>query len=304
MHRGGHRVVSVTALSIVLAGCGPDQAAGQRPAPSTSTAPLGSSSISSTSLNSTAPVSPTSASSRPADLQLDFDDVASPGGFVAKVRNVGSADLIVDVVTAVGGGLRAVSSHRSAKDAVSTPEFTTDGPRAVLGVSGAPRSGGPDPLAPGNRKLTIAADVRLDDGRTSSKGAGSSDNGDNVVQRGLFGGRGQYKLQVDGRQASCRVRGDAGEVLVTVERRLKPREWYRLTCTRSGNQVTLRVARYDPGGLIGGQWTERESAPIGSVEFDPAVPLSVGGKLTDSGRLADQVDQFNGRIDAVSVDVG
>jgi hypothetical protein len=218
----------------------------------------------------------------------------------ARYASTGQAKVSATVVSAQRGHLAWEKGRPGQTGALSTPAFHARGPRAVLRIM-ARRD---NPLSPGVKDFGFGADVQMDAGPTASKRAGSTDNGDNVVQRGLFDGVGQYKLQVDDRVPSCRVRGAAGSVLVRADVRLVPRVWYHLSCKRSGRQITLMTAKYAWGGKapVWRRWVG--SGPTGSVRAPARVPLSVGGKLTDVGGLAEQVDQFNGRIDNVVLAIG
>jgi hypothetical protein len=218
----------------------------------------------------------------------------------ARYASTGQAKVSATVVSAQRGHLAWEKGRPGQTGALSTPAFHPIGPRAVLRIM----ARHDNPLSPGFKDFGFGADVQMDAGPTTSKQAGSTDNGDNVVQRGLFGGVGQYKLQVDDRVPSCRVRGAAGTVLVRSDVRLVPRVWYHLSCKRSGRQVTLMMAKYPWGGKapVWRRWVG--SGPTGSVRAPAQVPLSVGGKLTDVGGLAEQVDQFNGRIDNVVLAIG
>ncbi|MCB0976335.1 MAG: hypothetical protein KDB02_02640 [Acidimicrobiales bacterium] len=175
-----------------------------------------------------------------------------------------------------------------------THDPSATSPRAAIKIVGA--SGGTDELNPGTGKFSFGADVWLDSGSTSSSEPGSKDNGDNVIQRGLYDGVSQYKLQVDNRRPMCRIKGDAGAVEVTSEL-IDPEVWYRLLCTRDGDVVTLEVTTWDESN----QPTTVTTSATGSTgDMTPGtdtVPLSVGGKLLDSGSVAGSADQLNGRID-------
>jgi hypothetical protein len=107
-----------------------------------------------------------------------------------------------------GAGRDGAGSNRAVR--FPAHSAATDAPRAVVRV--VPE--GPDALDPGTGRFESGADVVLD--ATSESGAvGSTDNGDNLVQRGLFDDLSQYKVQLDARRPSCRVKGSAGTVFVT-----------------------------------------------------------------------------------------
>ncbi len=220
------------------------------------------------------------------ELSLDFEQGAV-------TANRGGTALSVRMLTHNGGTVESTSSDGSGS-AVRFPAFKASSPPlAVLVVTD---ETGSDDLAPGTAMFRFGATFNLD-----SKSAGSSvDNGDNLVQRGLFGARAQYKIQIDKKHPSCRVKGAAGAVHVTATRSVTPGEWYRALCSRDGSTVTLEVRRISDGT----RWTYRGSGATGSVSPPSGTPLSIGGKVNDSGRLmTGDSDQFNGRVDDVFVNV-
>jgi hypothetical protein len=152
-----------------------------------------------------------------------------------------------------------------------------------------------DVLSPADRDFAFGADVAIDDVTTGS----AADNGDNIIQRGLYQSSSQYKIQVDDGSVSCRVAGVTGEAVVYSPGRLHPGDWYRIRCERSGNHVTLAVAPLTASGP--GKWlSHTKTGAIGPVIMLQDMPLSVGGKLSwDGDLLPSSTDQYNGRIDHV-----
>ncbi len=225
-----------------------------------------------------------------------------PDGARAAVGNRGTAPLRVDVVTQDGSRLLAVTG-RAGDTAARFPGFdpAASGPRAVVRVRG--DGDGPDRLDPGGGDLVFGADVRLA-AQSASKAGGSHDDGNNVIQRGLFGEVTQYKIQVDGGYPVCRIKGRSGTITVTARPRVTPDHWYRLVCARAGHTVTLSVTTWDAGGSP----VVREatgSEVTGSLR--PAhhrTPLAVGGKLTTSGAIESRSDQFNGLLERAFVRIG
>jgi hypothetical protein len=209
-------------------------------------------------------------------------------GFV----NSGHAPLRVDVVT-YGGGRVTSDRAPQGRPAIRLPEFGKADPGyAILRVV---NTGDYDVLRPNEQDFTFGADFVLD---KESDGS-SSDNGDNLVQRGLFESPSQYKIQVDHGRVSCGVRGMTGDVLVTAERRVEPGQWYRARCTRSGDTVALQVDELGPDGLPGAEpWAaEDDTATLGPVIMPKDTPLSVGGKLAADGSMFPaSTDQFNGSV--------
>lgn len=151
----------------------------------------------------------------------------------------------------------------------------------------------PGALDPGSRRFRLGADVLAD------PGTGGDDPGANVVQRGLYDGGAQFKLQLDDGVPSCRVAGDSGEVLVEGDPLLTGR-WYRLLCDRDRARVTLHVAELEDAGPTGWRsWTA--TGATGALSFDEtAGPLAVGAKLNAAGEVvADAPDAFHGLVDHV-----
>lgn len=197
----------------------------------------------------------------------------------------------VSVAAAEGGSLTPVDGVAGAP-ALRFPDHdpAVDGARAVIRLRTVEPS--PEALNPGPEPFTFGADVRLAEGPTASSGA---DNGDNVMQRGLFADAGQFKLEVDGGRVLCRVKGSVGAVSVRGPE-VSPGVWYRMSCERRGSTVRLSVSRLTPDGLAD-EVTEQDSGPVGSVDFRDETPVSVGGKLTDGGGIVTSAsDQFNGTI--------
>jgi hypothetical protein len=214
----------------------------------------------------------------------------------------GSAPVAVSIARSGGGTVSTMSDKPWLGRTGRTPSFDPDpgAPRGVLKV--AATSG--DPLSPGSQTFTFGADVLLDAGTTGVHRTGSTDNGDNVVQRGLYGQQSQYKIQVDGRRPSCRVKGRGGAVTVWSTTTLAAGTWYGLRCTRSGKTVSLQVRRYSSTGAVVSTTTTKRRGATGSVSAPRSVPISVGGKLTSDGQVAHDSDQFNGRVDNVVLSIG
>lgn len=218
------------------------------------------------------------------ELVLSFDD---------GVQSAGAVALEVTTVTANGG--EVTEEPRDDGTALRFPEFATTG--AGLATVAVVDRDGEDDLAPGTRTFRFGAEFAVDE-----KSSGSPvDNGDNLVQRGLYDAVGQYKLQLDGDVTSCRVKGAEGEVEVAIDQDVTPGEWYRATCTRYDSRVELELVRLSDGE----SWTESVNGKTGDVAAESRdVPFSVGGKLDWRGELmAKDSDQFNGLIDEVFLDI-
>lgn len=223
------------------------------------------------------------------DLVLDV--ISSPGDQPSFALE--PPDLAVEVVAAPGGRLQTVPGPTGAAGAVLFPsvEESTQGRDAVLRVIA------PDDsrvLEPGSADFWFGLDLQFPEATSSS----DADNGDNLLQRGLFGDTGQLKLQADHGVPSCRVAGESGDVTVKADAPLPTGPWFRVRCQRTAGQVTLYVGEVDASGTVEAwrHWTEE--GPTGEIDFpDPAPAVSIGGKLNPQGGLVeDAPDQFNGAL--------
>jgi len=250
------------------------------------------------------------ASAAPADqVWLGFDDGAV-GQSLATVTNGGTvaAETRQSVVTLNGGSLTVGGSVAGQGTSADFPAFSASstGRRAIIKVT---NSGSTDRLAPGTARFEFGADVMID--ATNASGAsGSTDNGNNVIQRGLYNDAAQFKIQVDARRPSCRIKGSSGAVEVTSRTSLTPdTQWYRLTCLRTvgspNDTVTLTVTPIAADGALGITVSDARSGRVGRAAYAIGVPLSVGGKLKSSGAVNTSAsDQFNGRIDNAVLRIG
>ncbi|WP_162599848.1 hypothetical protein [Nocardioides solisilvae] len=256
----------VVAASVLLAGCGGATQATERT---------------------------TSLPSPRGQLVLEFDEgLSAEGDPMARVQSSGTATLRVSVSTAHGGTLDRVAGRSGY--AVRTPAFSATGrtPAAVLVV----KARGADQLSPGERPFRWGVDVLLD----AEQGTTAADNGDNVLQRGLFDDRAQVKLQLDGDVPSCRVRGDVGEAMVTADRPVERETWHRLACQLRHGELTLLVGQ--PGLPHPEEWSV--PADVGAIEFRRSEPIAIGGKVDRRGRIQPKdTDQFNGLVDNVFMDI-
>ncbi|WP_323791436.1 hypothetical protein [Nocardioides sp.] len=239
-----------------------------------------------------------------AELALTFEDTAGPGSVVPDTSNRGSAATSITVSTRAGGRLVAAVGLDGV--AVRFPGVRLDRPeasQAALLVRPVLAPGDPDPFAPADHDFVFGADILLD---AASEGA--SDNGDNVVQRGLYVDDSQFKLQIDHRRPSCRFAGSEGAVVVRADTIAVPGDWYRLACSRTGTELALVMSRWSGGAWSEtGRWTEQ--GDVGALDFAAAkgtevAPVSVGAKADARGDIPrSSGDQFNGAIDNVYVDV-
>jgi hypothetical protein len=229
------------------------------------------------------------------DIAFAFDDPVVPGDVVPGAGSVGTLPLRASVVT-LGGGELTWTPDLDEGWAVRTPAARADGAIRAAAIVVWPDAAGHAQLDPGRRTVRLQADLRADAPAPPRPG----DDGDNVVQWGRFGDPAQVKLQLDHGTPSCRAVGSDRAVLVAADRKVVPDRWYRLTCSVRTGEVRLQLLDLERGGEPS-EWSQ----PIGpgAMVFGP-VPLSIGAKVGASGQLDRRsVDQFNGVIDRVVVDV-
>ncbi len=236
----------------------------------------------------------------PADrvFSFDFDDLTKhvpPSGVMAgelPLGNTGSENLVVRVSSVAGGSLRSMPG-RGGGYAARFPVFLPrTKQRLVLSLSS---SSVTDPLGPGSSDFTFGADFAIDTVSDASR----LDNGNNLIQRGLSDDPAQYKLQIDGGRASCLVAGVGGDVVVKSKTVVRPHTWYRISCNRSGDVVTLMLGTFaePPQRTVA-------TGPTGAVYVTAATPLVLGGKATRAGAaVVSDTDQFNGALDNVFLDI-
>jgi hypothetical protein len=244
-------------------------------------------------LTAVAPAYAGDAPGRDRDLVLSFDRVDGAGRPV--LDELGPPG-IVGAVSAVGGGEVAAGPDRSSSGhSLRMERFRPGQPAAPAVVVVRPVADVLDRTDPGDDDFAFGADFVLD----ALTGTSPTDNGDNLVQRGLFAAEAQYKIQLDGGHASCRVAGSSGAVTVRATDPVEPEQWYRVRCRRVGDEVTLRVVTGLDSDREVREYAERGAT--GSLSYDRAdSPFSIGGKVDQHGEvLATDSDQFNGRIDDV-----
>lgn len=228
-------------------------------------------------------------------LTLELDRMVDQGLLVqpAQVITAGDGPTATEVVSAFGGQI-TVTSGPTGGPALRFPEFSRSrtAPMAVITVA----SGSTGWMDPEDLGFRFGADVVLDEVSWAS----ARDNGNNVVQRGLYNDTSQFKLQVDRGRPSCAFKGDQGRVYVGADRKLRPGVWYRLECARQGDELIIAVGRVRPNGTVADVREKRVSREVGSMSFATTTPVSVGGKVSGA-ELAGAVDQFNGAISRVFV---
>ncbi|MFN7150219.1 MAG: hypothetical protein ACK4V6_12160 [Microthrixaceae bacterium] len=205
---------------------------------------------------------------------------------------LGSAPVEVDSATIDGGVVLPAEQTPTGATALRFPAFVDADviPRAAIRVLS---TGDRDDLDPGERDFRFGTDVNLDPLSSGS----SIDNGDNLIQRGISSDPVLFKAEIDGRRPACTVRGDRGEVVVRAAEEVTPGQWYRVECVRRGDRLSVEVYGLDATSNSAIS-VQTQSGPIGSVTFtDPAIPLSVGGKLAANGAMIrSATDQFNGLL--------
>ena len=239
------------------------------------------------------------------EVRARFNNIKTADGTrVRRIKLTGSAQLKGSVLEHNGGIIRASTGRPGQGRGVSTPAFdgSSDAPRAAIRITNPTDV---DRLNPGVRGFSYGVDFMLD---AHSSEVGSTDEGDNLLQRGLFEDEDQFKLQVDGRQPSCRIEGSVGSgtdaLLVGSTVVVDSTHWYRAQCTRKGRTLTIAVTRFDPDGTKEVTKTHATSAAVIDVRMSSAVvPLSVGGAVSADGGIYVHNDAFNGLIDNVSLDL-
>jgi PKD repeat protein len=200
----------------------------------------------------------------------------------------GDTTVRISVARLSGGNATVVAGPDSALPrAVQFPPYVGSGtyPRAVVALT--PLTG--SALSPGSADFEYGAVFRLN---ATSSGR-SIDNGNNLLQRGLYGDPSQFKLQIDHGYPSCLVRGSAGQASIASSTRITPDRWYRVTCSRVGSRVTVEVA---PHGSAATPVSNVRTGSTGTLGFGSSLPASIGGKLTPAGAVVSSTDQFNGAV--------
>jgi hypothetical protein len=264
------RRVAAVACALVLAGC------------STSGSPGGAEK----SPSSTPVRGPGSLDLGDSFVLLDFDRSdpleAQAAGVALQVRREGDAPL---QTVESGDGTRGLAF----------PSYAAVDEKRLVLLLGLDQAG---PAKPSSGVLRFGADVRLQSGTAS----GPNDNGDNVVQRGLYSDSDQFKLQVDKRVPSCSVRTPRLRAVASLGQQLGD-GWYRLGCRYDGATVTVSATQMSVEGASPVQ--VKTDARAGALSFPTSTGVSVGGKVTADGTLVrTQPDQFNGALDNVYVSPG
>jgi hypothetical protein len=237
-------------------------------------------------------------------LSLGFDDLGAleeatglASGYLP-LDNDTARPVTVHLSTVSGGTIRAVPGRDGGYAARFPAHRPDDSRRAVLTVTTTDEG---DPLGPGTSDFAFGADFTLDEVTEApeesedSEESANQDNGNNLIQRGLASDPAQYKIQIDRGRASCRVAGEEGEVIVKSEQPIASGSWYRVSCVRSDDRVTLELDSFE-----GTPERTAEVGATGNIQLPVATPLVLGGKAAENGRaVAGDSDQFNGSVDNV-----
>lgn len=231
-----------------------------------------------------------------AELTLTFDDVVGVGSVLPSTSSGGSEEATVSIITAAGG--RVLVEDGPTGTAARFPAVSPTGVDAAAAVVVRP-TGVTGGLTPGSRDFTFGADVAVDEFSESA-----TDNGDNVLQRGLAEDESQYKLQVDHGRPSCRIAGGGVSALVEADLTMDRQQWYRIRCRRNGGMLSLTVSRWDGVTFVGSS-TWQELSSVTEIDFAGAdTPISVGAKVDEGVQIPRRAsDQLNGAVDNVFVDV-
>ena len=252
-------VLLVPTALLTLAGCGDGNGDGDGPVPS--------------------PTQDDAPDFSEAALWLPFDETATADDGAEQFPAGSGAPYAGTVVAANGGGVEQVPGPEGRGSALQFPDVCdepTGCPMALVEVTPAAA------LEPGSGPFSWGASVRLAPSATT--------DGSNVVQQGRFGSEGgQWKLQVDGDEGmpSCRVRGEAGALVVTSTVSVADDAWHRVVCHRDDDGLSIAV----DGEVV------REPGPTGALAS--AEPIRVGSPGVNDGD-----DQFSGQVDDVFLELG
>ena len=224
-------------------------------------------------------------------VQFDAQAIGAP---VNPVNDGSVADFTdIEVMSINGGeviGAPGVTGNGSAGQFPSH-SIGPDSPRAVIKISNPVNLG---LLNPGARDFWFGADINLDAENATSD---SNDDGNNVIQRGLFNETSQFKIEVDNLRPACRIKGSLDDVRLQGEA-ITPGDTYRIRCERIGTDVRLLVWPVNNNGSLAAPVTDiARTVEVGPLSFERGIPMAIGGKLNNNGTVNPSTDQFNGTID-------
>jgi hypothetical protein len=252
--------------------------------------------------SSSGPADSATAGARGPQIRITFAGEAGAELEASGVRVTGNVESIAELVSGGGGrvSVEAVDLSGVPTPAARFPSFAAS-PGAPASAILVRSRGIHDELDPGERDFTFGAEVSVD-AASESDAVGSADNGNNVVQKGLFLDSSQFKLQIDHGFASCRVAGTEGDLSVRSQVMARPEVWYRLQCARTADGITLTVFDLSDEAEMVDRQVER--GVTGDVDTAHAPDLSVGAKVGSQGAIpVSSTDQFNGRIATVFLDI-
>jgi hypothetical protein len=242
------------------------------------------------------------------DVELLFSEgvpvgTVYPAGTVFTNSGAAGTNVVATALYANNGKFKAAAGRGAGNLALAAPAHITTPtgtPKsAVIRISNATAT---DLLDPGRNAFSFGADFVLN---TASSTAASKDNGDNLIQRGLANSATQYKIQIDAGKPSCVLRAGTTTITAKATQVIERGTWYRVICQRTVaggvTTVTLAVTRLSGGTQVP---TKPGTGPELDLSIATTVPMSVGGKLGDTGKLIlSATDQFNGRIDNAFLDL-
>jgi hypothetical protein len=218
---------------------------------------------------------------------------ASPSGTVGDVAPVAGTHVVfafddglpptLAARTAEGGQVTLVAHGAGKAVAFPPPCAHYEGPECPRVALEAPDSAG---LNPGSHDLTWGAALLIAPNQTTP--------GSNIVQKGSsVGGRGQFKLQVDGfaGHPSCVLTntGSTGPIYVAkAAASVADSRWHAVRCARHGASLTVSI-----DGVESGRTTVPESLSVVNDET-----VRIGGKGASPNN-----DQFAGTLDDVFIDI-
>ena len=227
----------------------------------------------------------------PSELPRDATLLLQPDADATHVAQLGSAPVTITWARISDGRATPIAGPQGTQG-LDMPAFTTEAvyPRAGLVVRNAADH---DSFSPGTADFMWGADFQLDAVSTAPSGP---DNGDNLLQRGLWGQSAEFKAEADLRRASCAVHGTEGTLVVRAKMAAEAGTWYRMRCFRGPGGLTVTVRELGPSGW-GPETEAHVSGPVGAVTYPPSMPIAIGAKIAPNGELIrSATDQFNGWI--------
>ena len=211
--------------------------------------------------------------------RYDFDSGRAPGGMISDAS--GSGDRL-RIRAADGGGLRLVRRGngyallfppRCGAGATRCPQVLLEGARGSR-------------LNPGTRSFRFGAWVAATPDQVGRSA--------NVMQKGVSGRSGMWKLQIAGKKrarANCVLAGrdSATAYIVKSDRTVADGAWHQITCQRTATRLTI---------LVDGVAHDSTPVPAG-LDIRTDMPLRVGARA-----LRPEADRYGGAIDDVFVAIG